>query len=171
MNQTSLMRYTLPLILVAVLAACSKPAAPVAPQEITAGTSCSLDGMNLADFPGPKGQIHYATGKPDFFCDTVEMFSIYLQPEQKKRITGIFTQDMGKSDWQKPQGQWIDARLAYFVVGSRKNGSMGPTMASFARLQDADNFARQFGGKVLRFDQVTPEMADLSGGVIHDKEM
>jgi copper chaperone NosL len=171
MNQTSLMRYTLPLILVAVLAACSKPAAPVAPQEITAGTSCSLDGMTLADFPGPKGQIHYATGKPDFFCDTVEMFSIYLQPEQKKRITGIFTQDMGKTDWQKPQGQWIDARLAYFVVGSRKNGSMGPTMASFARLQDADNFARQFGGKVLRFDQVTPEMADLSGGVIHDKEM
>lgn len=171
MNQTSLMRYTLPLILVAVLAACSKPAAPVAPQEITAGTSCSLDGMTLADFPGPKGQIHYATGKPDFFCDTVEMFSIYLQPEQKKRITGIFTQDMGKTDWQKPQGQWIDARLAYFVVGSRKNGSMGPTMASFARLQDAENFARQFGGKVLRFDQVTPEMADLSGGVIHDKEM
>lgn len=171
MNQTSLMRYTLPLILVAVLAACSKPAAPVTPQEITAGTSCSLDGMTLADFPGPKGQIHYATGKPDFFCDTVEMFSIYLQPEQKKRITGIFTQDMGKTDWQKPQGQWIDARLAYFVVGSRKNGSMGPTMASFARLQDAENFARQFGGKVLRFDQVTPEMADLSGGVIHDKEM
>lgn len=171
MNQTSLMRYTLPLILVAVLAACSKPAAPVAPQEITAETSCSLDGMTLADFPGPKGQIHYASGEPDFFCDTVEMFSIYLQPEQKRRITAIFTQDMGKTDWQKPQGQWIDARLAYFVVGSRKTGSMGPTMASFARLQDAENFARQFGGKVLRFDQVTPEMADLSGGVIHDKEM
>lgn len=171
MNKTAFVRHATPLLLILALTSCNRPAAPVAPQEISAETSCSLDGMTLADFPGPKGQIHYASGEPDFFCDTVEMFSIYLQPEQKKRITAIFTQDMGKTDWQKPQGQWIDARLAYFVMGSRKNGSMGPTMASFARLQDAENFARQFGGKVLRFDQVTPEMADLSGGVIHDKEM
>lgn len=171
MNQTLLIRFTLPLILVAVLTACNKPSAPVSPQEITAGTFCSLDGMILADFPGPKGQIHYATGKPDFFCDTVEMFSIYLQPEQKKRITGIFAQDMGKTNWDKPRDNWIDARQAFYVLGSKKNGSMGPTLGAFAHQQDADNFVQKFGGKVLRFDQVTPEMADLSGGVIHDKEM
>jgi len=171
MNQTSLIRFTLPLVFIAVLAACNKPAAPVAPQEITAGTSCSLDGMTLADFPGPKGQIHYAVGKPDFFCDTVEMFSIYLQPEQKKRITGIFTQDMGKTDWGKPQGNWIDAKQAFYVLGSKKTGSMGPTLGAFARQQDAENFAAEFGGKVLRFDQVTPDMADLTGGVVHDEHM
>jgi len=169
MNQTSLIRCTLPLVFVAVLAACNKPAASVAPQEITVGTSCSLDGMTLADFPGPKGQIHYASGKPDFFCDTVEMFSIYLQPEQKKRITGIFTQDMGKTDWEKPRGNWIDAKQAFYVLGSKKTGSMGPTLAAFARQQDAENFANGFGGKVLRFDQVTPDMVDLTGGVVHDE--
>lgn len=169
MNQTSLIHFTLPFVLAVVLAACNKPAAPVAPQEITAGASCSLDGMSLADFPGPKGQIHYATGNPDFFCDTVEMFSIYLQPEQKKRITGIFTQDMGKTDWEKPQGNWIDAKQALYVLGSKKNGSMGPTLAAFARQQDAESFVTGFGGKVLRFDQVTSDMADLTGGVVHDE--
>lgn len=171
MNQTSLIRYVLPLFLVSVLAACGKPTASAVPQEITAGTSCSLDGMTLADFPGPKAQIHYATGEPDYFCDTVEMFSIYLKPEQKKRITGIFTQDMGKSDWDAPKGNWVDAKQAFYVFGSKKTGSMGPTLAAFAIKQDAEKFANEFGGKVVVFDQVTPEMVDLSGGVVHDEHM
>ena len=115
MNQTSLIRLTLSFAFATTLTACNKPVTPAAPQEITAGTSCSLDGMTLADFPGPKAQIQYATGNPDYFCDTMEMFSIYLQPEQKKRITGIFTQDMGKTSWEKPQGHWIDAKQAFYI--------------------------------------------------------
>jgi copper chaperone NosL len=171
MKQNPLVLFALPLILVALLAACNKPTSSVTPQEITEGTSCSLDGMVLAEFPGPKGQIHYASGEPDFFCDTVEMFSIYLHPEQKKRITGIFTQDMGKANWEKPQGNWIDAKQAFYVLGSKKTGSMGPTLAAFSRQEDAIKFAREFGGKVLPFDKVTPDMADLTGGVVHDEHM
>lgn len=171
MKPTSLVRIGLPFVLAIVLASCNKPTTPEAPQEITAGTACSLDGMILSEFPGPKAQIHYATGEPDFFCDTLEMFSIYLQPEQKKHITGIYTQDMGKTDWEKPQSNWIDARQAYYVLGSMKTGSMGPTLATFARQPDAENFAKKFGGKVLRFEQVTPDMVDLTGGVVHDERM
>lgn len=171
MNQTSFVRCSLPLILALALLACNRQPISVAPQEIKAGTACSLDGMVLADFPGPKGQIHYANGEPDFFCDTFELFSIYLQPEQKKRITGIFTQDMGKSDWEKPHDHWIDAKKAFYVLGSRKTGSMGPTLASFALQSDAEAFARNNGGQVLRFDQVTLDMVSLSGGVVRDELM
>lgn len=171
MNQTSLIRFTLSLAFVATLTACNKPTVPVVAQEITAGTSCSLDGMTLADFPGPKAQIQYATGSPDYFCDTMEMFSIYLHPEQKKRVAGIFTQDMGKAEWEKPQSNWIDAKQAFYVLGSKKTGSMGPTLASFALQQDAENFAKEFGGKVLPFNKVTPDMVDLTGGVVHDEHM
>ena len=118
--------FSLPLLL--SLTACGPTEeAPVQPIEITAGTACSLDGMILTDFPGPKGQIHYATGEPDFFCDTMELFSIYLQPEQQKRITGIYTQDMAKTTWEKPENNWIDARVAYYVQGSSMHGSMGPS--------------------------------------------
>jgi copper chaperone NosL len=165
------MRRNAPFLFVLALAACEQPQEPVTAQEISAGTSCSLDGMILADFPGPKAQIHYANGEPDFFCDTNEMFSIYLQPEQKKRITAMFTQDMGKTDWDQPQGQWIDARQAHYVQGSSMAGSMGPTLASFGSKHEAEKFAQQYGGKVLRFEEVTAEMADLSGGVIHDQHM
>ena len=61
------------------------PTAAVAPLDFDRGTSCALDGMLLADYPGPKAQIFYAgQNTPDYFCDTVEMFHIYLTPEQIK---------------------------------------------------------------------------------------
>ena len=154
-----------------LLSACGDTPPPAKPLEITQGTACSLDGMILQDFPGPKGQIHYEHSAPEFFCDTKEMFSIYLRPEQKKRIVAIYTQDMGKADWSQPQSYWVDAKTAFYVVGSSRRGSMGPTIASFAVEADAGAFAKQYGGKVLRFDQMTLDMVDLSGGIVHDEKM
>lgn len=154
-----------------VLAACNEAPRTAQAVDFDRNTVCVLDGMTLADFPGPKAQIHYDQGGPEFFCDTREMFSIALRPEQKRRVTGLFTQDMGKADWTRPQGHWIDARTAFYVVGSRLHGSMGPTVASFAGEADAQRFAAGQGGQVLRFDQVTLDMVDLSGGATHDHKM
>jgi copper chaperone NosL len=163
----------LPLaVLLTVLASgCSKQEETAKAAEIDRATSCSLDGMILMDYPGPKAQIHYDKGAPDFFCDTMEMFSIYLRPEQKKRVKALFTQDMGKTPWEQPTGNWIDAKAAHYVLGSKKMGSMGPTLASFARIEDAQAFVKQYGGKVLRFDEVTVDMVALDGGAQHNERM
>lgn len=161
----------LTLLSAALALGCSKQEETVKAVEIDRTTSCALDGMILMDYPGPKAQIQYDKGEPDFFCDTMEMFSIYLRPEQKKRITALFTQDMGKTPWENPTGNWIDAKSAYYVLGSKKLGSMGPTLASFARMEDAQAFAKQFGGKILKFDEVTVNMVSLDGGAQHDERM
>ena len=156
------------------LAACGKPDTPdtIVPVEIGAGTSCSLDGMLLADYPGPKAQIHYAgQEEPDFFCDTVEMFNIYLTPEQVRVVRALLVQDMGKTDWDVPRDHWIDAKTAYYVHGSKRHGSMGPTIASFAQESDAVKFAAEHGGKVYRFSDITPDMVVLDGGAQHDSSM
>ena len=175
MNNTFLYRFLVRsagiVTLLALLAGCNPAEKAVAPIEPTQETSCSLDGMTLLDFPGPKAQIQYSTGAPDFFCSTMEMFSIYLQPEQKKRITGIFTQDMGKTDWNNPKGNWFDAKNGFYVLDSKKFGAMGPTLGAFARREDAEAFAKQHGGKVLQFNQVTIEMVSMSGSVLHDERM
>jgi copper chaperone NosL len=154
-----------------MLAGCDSKAqaAVVQPVQLDRDIVDSVDGMILLDYPGPKGQIHYASGKPDFFCDTVGLFSMYLQPEQQKRVQALFVQDMGQADWTHPDGHWIDAKAAFFVAGSRARGAMGPTLASFAREQDARDFAGKEGGKVYRFDEVTPDMVVLDGGVLKDK--
>lgn len=163
--------FLIPMLGLLVLSACSRTETPPAPLELTASTACSLDGMLLNDYPGPKAQIHYSEGPPEFFCDTVEMFAMVLQPESVRRIRAVYTQDMGKADWKTPRDNWIDARSAWYVQGSKLKGSMGPTFAAFAQKADAEAFAQKNGGKVLRFDQVTPDMADLHGGATHDERM
>lgn len=154
-----------------LLAAGCTTSTPVGPVEPTRETACALDGMLLLEYPGPKAQIHYDQGPPDFFCDTTEMFAMVLKPEQKRRLVAVYTQDMGQADWAHPVGHWIDAKTAYYVVGSSRKGSMGATIGSFAREEDARSFARQYGGKVLRFNEVTPAMASLDGGVVRDERM
>ncbi len=165
--------YALMLVCAAFLAACG-PAkdSPAVPVEISADTSCVLDGMLLVDFPGPKAQIHYeGQANPDFFCDTVEMFAIYLKPEQQRPVKAVYVQDMGKAAWEHPAGNWIDARQAYYVLGSKARGSMGATIASFAAEAAAKSFAAEHGGKVLPFAEVKPDMAALDGGALHDQKM
>lgn len=143
-----------------------------APMEIDASTSCELDGMLLADYPGPKAQLFYADAPaPLFFCDTVELFSMLLRPEQVRVVVVAYVQDMGRADWEQPRGHWIDARSAFYVRGSKRHGSMGPTLASFAQEADARAFAGEHGGTVLRHEEITPEMVDLSGGAKFDQRM
>jgi copper chaperone NosL len=140
--------------------------------EIDDGTACELDGMLLADYGGPKGQIRYrGDPRPVFFCDTVELFHALLAPEQIRAIDAAWVQDMGQADWDRPRGHWIEARTGTYVLGSHLHGSMGPTIASFLQEADAQHFAEQHGGKVLRFDQITPAMVDLRGGALHDLHM
>lgn len=142
------------------------------PLEIDAATTCELDGMLLADYPGPKAQIHYiGQAAPVFFCDTVELLNTLLRPEQVRKVAAVFVQDMGRADWEQPRGYWTDARTAFYVLGSKRRGSMGPTIASFAIEADANKFTVEWGGKVLRLEQIKPEMVDLSGGALHDTRM
>lgn len=145
---------------------------PPAAVEITGGSTCDLDGMLLADYPGPKAQIFFA-GRSEaiFYCDTVEMFNMLLAPEQVRAVQAAYVQDMGKADWEQPRGHWIAAKTGIYVLGSKKHGSMGPTIASFALEQDAKKFAEKWGGKVFRYAEIKPEMVDLSGGALHDSRM
>jgi len=144
----------------------------LAPVEAGAATTCELDGMQLADYPGPKAQIHYAgVAAPVFFCDTVELFNMLLRPEQVRKVLAVYVQDMGSTDWDQPRGHWIDAIHAVYVRGSKRLGSMGPTLASFAQAADARRFAADYGGTVLRYAEIKPEMADLSGGAKFDMRM
>lgn len=158
-------KVALALALSALLAGCGGESGPqagsqggnnaITPVEITRSTASVIDGMLLADYPGPKGQIHYAgQAEPDFFCNTKDMMYVYLVPEQLRKVQAMFVQDMGQANWDEPQGHWIEARQALYVVGSNRRGSMGATLGTFARDTDAQAFAQEYGGTVLRFDQL-----------------
>lgn len=154
-----------------LLGACSRNIGPTMAIEPADDTACALDGMLLKDFPGPKAQIQYAQGKPDFFCDLMDLFSTLLMPEQKRRVAAVFVQDMGKTGWDHPQGHWIDAKTAIYVAGSRKTGSMGATFGSFSNMHDAEAFIAREGGRIVRFDQITPALVNKSMHAARDMTM
>ena len=61
-----------------------------------------------------------------------DLSAVVLKPEQVRPVAAVFVQDMAVADWEQPRGHWIDAKSSFYVVGSKRDGSMGPTFASFA---------------------------------------
>lgn len=118
---------------------------------------CHLCGMIISNFPGPKGENYSKSSDTvNKFCSTRDLFSFVLQPENKRQVKEIYVHDMSKTPWQHPEdGYFIDAREAWFVIGSEKKGAMGETLASFSKKTDAEVFINEFGGELYSFDDIT----------------
>jgi copper chaperone NosL len=127
---------------------------------IESADECHLCGMIISKFPGPKGEL-YQKNSDDIakFCSTRDMFSYLLQPENKRQVEQVFVHDMSKTPWHKTDDQYfIDARTAWFVIGSSKKGAMGKTLASFSQQDDAIAFSKEFGGEVYPFDEISIDL-------------
>lgn len=120
---------------------------------------CHLCGMLITRFDGPKGEVfRKETGDQVLkFCSTRDMFSYYLDPENKRNVAQMFVHDMSKMPWGSDSiddKYLIDAKKSWYVVGSEKTGAMGETLASFSLQGDAQTFAKEFGGEVLEFNSI-----------------
>jgi copper chaperone NosL len=123
------------------------------------GDECHLCGMLITRFDGPKGEVYRKElGDNVFkFCSTRDMFSYYLDPENKRNVAQMLVHDMSKMHWGSDSiddNYFIDAKTAWYVAGSEKTGAMGETLASFSQKTDALAFAKEFGGEVISFTEV-----------------
>lgn len=162
--------YFLFILIVSLLGACSDKSN----QEtvihkavaIESADECHLCGMYISNFNGPKGEIfkkNFITEGPINerskvykFCSTRDLFSFYLDPENKRNVGTLLVHDMSKMPWDSINDEFfIDAKTAWFISGSNKTGAMGKTLASFSQKEDAQAFAKEFGGQVLSFQEVT----------------
>ncbi|MFT5721438.1 MAG: copper chaperone NosL [Motiliproteus sp.] len=148
------------LLATLLLAACSedRPATLAAQQAaaIESGDECHLCGMLIGNFPGPKGQL-YQRGQSQTkkFCSTRDLFAYLLDPEHQHSVQSVFVHDMAITPWDHSNDKtYIDAREAWYVVGSSRNGAMGPTLASFSAETAATAFAKEYGGELYRFEQL-----------------
>jgi len=155
------------------LTGCSEPEKQITqipnPVHFEPGDECHVCGMVITRFPGPKGEAITAREQTVHkFCSTYDMFAWALQPENAKRDHTLYVHDMAQTDWEHPDDTaLIDAREAFFVVGSGRKGAMGPTLASFASEKSAADFANEFGGEIVEFkgvtmDHLTQDMSDQS---------
>jgi copper chaperone NosL len=149
------------LTLVLILSACSDKEAQQEmlhqAVQIESSDECHLCGMLITRFDGPKGELfRKEQGEQVFkFCSTRDMFSYYLDPENKRNVAQMLVHDMSKMPWEQINDDYfIDAKTAWYVSGSEKKGAMGKTLASFSTKEDATAFSQEFGGQVLTFDAI-----------------
>ena len=154
------------ILFITTLAACSDNSAQkaVAHQAVAMESSdeCHLCGMLITHFDGPKGEaFRKEQGDKVFkFCSTRDMFSYYLDPENKRNVSQMLVHDMSKMPWGSDSiddKYFIDAKKAWYVHGSEKTGAMGKTLASFSLEKDAQAFAKEFGGKVVGFESINQD--------------
>ncbi len=142
------------------------------PEHFASGDECHVCGMLIEEFPGPKGEaITEKDQRVRKFCSTRDMFAWMLQPENVNRSHTLFVHDMAQTDWQSPDdAALIDAREAFYVIGSERDGAMGPTLASFAEKSGAEAFRKEYGGQVLAYRDITLEHinTDMPMGDMHD---
>lgn len=113
--------------------------------------------MTVAEHRGPKGQIFLADREqPLWFTSARDTIAFTMLPEEPKNISAMYVSDMGKASWDDPEpGIWVDARSAWYVVGSGRVGGMGaPEPVPFAQKSDASAFQADHGGQVLSFANI-----------------
>ena len=70
------------------------------PLSLTRDIVCSVDGMILMDYDGPKAQLVHANGTRSYFCDTREAFEVALKAVGGRRVRKLWFQTLDAAPWQ-----------------------------------------------------------------------
>lgn len=152
-------RVALIVLMLVSMAACEKnrPVEMPAARTLTTEASGYYCLMTVVYHDGPKGQIILDDGKVLWFTSVRDTIAFTLSPEEPKNIAAIYVNDMSDANWDDPGADnWIDARQALYVIGSRREGGMGaPEAVPFSQEEKAKLFISQQGGKIYAFDSIS----------------
>jgi len=123
--------------------------------SVTKKDKCQVCGMHMYHYPNWVARIKYPKGEIYNFDGTKCMFKFYFN--NKKGITDILVQDYYTL-------KTINAKKAFFVVGSDVYGPMGYELIPFKDKKSAKSFSLEHKGKeVLSFDEITENMVHNLG--------
>ncbi len=151
-----------PMLLLFLLAACEKDQVAEMPpaQQLTREANGYYCLMTVVNHSGPKGQI-ILTDKREalWFTSVRDTIAFTHSPEEPKNIAAIYVNDMSDASWDDPGADnWIDARKAWYVLGSDRSGGMSAAEAvPFLTKEKATSFADQQGGAVYAFATIPLE--------------
>jgi nitrous oxide reductase accessory protein NosL len=119
---------------------------------------CPVCGMLVSKYPNWVVTVVWNYGRPQHFDGPKDMFK-YLQalpkyaPGRKREdIKFIIVTEFYNLER-------IEARKAFYVIGSDVMGPMGRELVPLATSADAEEFLKEHNGKrILNYEQVTPEI-------------
>jgi len=118
--------------------------------SVTKEEKCQVCGMYLHYYPTWVSQINYPKGETYKFDGIKDMMKFYFN--NKEGIVDILVQDYYTLET-------LDAREAFFVIGSDVTGPMGHELIAFGDKKKAISFSLEHKGKIpLGFEEVTEYM-------------
>jgi copper chaperone NosL len=143
-------------LLIFVFLAASALASDPVPVKPSKRDKCPVCGMFVYKYPDWVGQVIFKDGTVDLFDGAKDLFKYYFDlkkynPEKtQKDIAAIYVTEYYDV-------KLMDAKKAFFVMGSDVYGPMGKELIPFFTQEDANAFKKDHKGKrILVFDQVTP---------------
>ena len=110
-----------------------------------ASQRCMLCGMDV----GKSETAFYAKMKNGRMYPLCSMQCVYmLEMNAKEKAVSIRTE-------KYPTARLINAKTAFYICESKlvPKGSMVPYMTAFASKEDAEEYQKKYGGRILNFDQ------------------
>jgi copper chaperone NosL len=127
--------------------------APIKPDK---KVKCPVCGMFIYKYPDWVGEIIFSDGTAAFFDGAKDLFKYYFdlkkyEPEKtQKDIAAIYVTEYYDM-------KLMNARKAFFVIGSDVFGPMGRELIPFFTKEDASEFKKDHNGtRILVFEQITP---------------
>ncbi len=94
-----------------------------------------------------------------------------MLPEEPAKVLAIYVNDMGQvKNWAHPEpGTWVEARRAWFVLGSNLHETAGMNDAErepvpFSQKRAAMDFVKEHGGRIVQFGEIRQD--DVLGSAV-----
>lgn len=146
------------LLLTFTLSLCPAYADLVEVPTPSATDTCPVCGMFVAKYPEWVATVLYKDGHAHHFDGSKDLFKYLL--DMPKWAPGDKAEDIQSIGVTEYYGLTrIDAKLAFYVIGSDVLGPMGHELIPFATKEDADAFLEDHkGSQVLTTDEISTEM-------------
>ena len=125
---------------------------------ITKKDRCPVCGMFVYKYPKWVAQIVFADGSYYFYDGAKDMFKHYFDvPKFSRGKSADQIRDIYVTDYYEVE--LIDARSAFYVIGSDVLGPMAHDLLPFKDRESAQEFLEDHHGQsIVRFDEVTREL-------------
>jgi nitrous oxide reductase accessory protein NosL len=119
---------------------------------------CPVCGMVVSKYPPWIATVVYRDGHAHHFDGAKDLFKyLFDVPRFAKGHRAQDIARIGVTEYYEVKR--IDARTAWYVIGSDVLGPMGHELIPLASRADAEEFMRDHGGKrILRFDEVKRDL-------------
>ena len=122
--------------------------------------TCPVCGMFVSLYPDWVATVLYKDGHAHHFDGAKDLFKYLLNlPKYAPGHAQADIAAMGVTEYYSVSR--IDARAAWYVIGSDTLGPMGHELAPLTTQAEAEEFQRDHQGKrIVRFDEVTPALLE-----------